>query len=146
MAKSLRSSVKKSNRSKLRSRVFAPIEDARNERLSAKLLALASQPKPPKSEMEVDSQPSKASAAVPSVDDPSKSRSKEDTLTVGAEAQERAEGLSSSLSLQQVSCQAGLANQEKAGEEMLYMLLGLASEVVGFESDGRLLLQFHGIY
>lgn len=44
MAKGLRSSVKKSNRAKLRTRVFAPVEDARTERLSKKLLELADKP------------------------------------------------------------------------------------------------------
>jgi len=34
--------------------VFGPAEQARNERLSKKLMELASQPKPPKSEMEVE--------------------------------------------------------------------------------------------
>jgi hypothetical protein len=48
MAKGLRSSVKKANKTKLRARVFGPIEDARTQRLSAKLLELASQPKPSK--------------------------------------------------------------------------------------------------
>lgn len=58
MAKGLRSSVKKSNRSKLRARVFGPVEAARNERLHAKLLEAVQAPKPDppkKSEMEVDS-------------------------------------------------------------------------------------------
>ncbi|KAF2176256.1 hypothetical protein K469DRAFT_700162 [Zopfia rhizophila CBS 207.26] len=57
MAKGLRSSVKKSNRSKLRSRVFAPVEDARTERLHAKLLEAVKQPRlepAKKSEMDVD--------------------------------------------------------------------------------------------
>ncbi|MCJ1258471.1 hypothetical protein MMC24_006304 [Lignoscripta atroalba] len=44
MAKGLRSSTEKTNRSKLRSRVFRPVETARRERLSAKLLELASRP------------------------------------------------------------------------------------------------------
>lgn len=44
MAKSLRSSRVKANNSNLRSDVFGPAEDARKERLSAKLLDLASQP------------------------------------------------------------------------------------------------------
>jgi hypothetical protein len=43
MAKSARSSVKKSNKSKLRARVFEPVEDARTERLSAKLLQLVTE-------------------------------------------------------------------------------------------------------
>ena len=42
MAKGLRSSTKKANKSILRRRVFGPIEDARKERLSVKLLELAS--------------------------------------------------------------------------------------------------------
>lgn len=46
MAKSARASVKKHNKTNLRHRVFAPVEQARNERLNAKLLELASQPKP----------------------------------------------------------------------------------------------------
>ena len=42
MAKGLRSRVKKVNKQKLRSNVFGPVEEARKERLSAKLLELAS--------------------------------------------------------------------------------------------------------
>ena len=54
MAKSARaSSVKKKNQ-KLKKNVFGPVETARNERQSAKLLELASQPKPPRPEMDVD--------------------------------------------------------------------------------------------
>ncbi len=45
MAKSLRSSRNKTNNSKLRYKVFGPVEDARKERLSAKLLELASKDK-----------------------------------------------------------------------------------------------------
>lgn len=46
MAKSSRSSTRKANNVRLKKGVFGPIEIARNERLSAKLLELASQPKP----------------------------------------------------------------------------------------------------
>ena len=45
MAKGLRSSTKKANRTQLRSGVFGPVEEARKERLSAKLLELASKPR-----------------------------------------------------------------------------------------------------
>lgn len=56
MAKGLRSSRNKANNSKLRSTVFSRGEDARKERLSAKLLELASKPKPkPKRKREDDS-------------------------------------------------------------------------------------------
>ncbi|KAL8914118.1 MAG: hypothetical protein Q9171_001234 [Xanthocarpia ochracea] len=46
MAKGLRSSVKKANRSRLRSKVFGPVEEARKQRLSAKLLSKAVEPSP----------------------------------------------------------------------------------------------------
>lgn len=46
MAKGLRSSTKKTNRAKLRSRVFSPVETARTERLSRKLLELAGRAAP----------------------------------------------------------------------------------------------------
>lgn len=46
MAKSVRSSVRKRNSTKLRSTVFGPAADARTARLSAKLQELASQPRP----------------------------------------------------------------------------------------------------
>ena len=45
MAKGLRSSRVKTNKSKLRAQVFGPVEDARKERLSAQLLELASRPR-----------------------------------------------------------------------------------------------------
>lgn len=46
MAKSVRASVSKRNKAKLRATVFGPAVDARTERLSAKLQELASQPSP----------------------------------------------------------------------------------------------------
>lgn len=41
MGKGLRSSVKKANKARLRSKVFGPVEQARKERLSLKLLETA---------------------------------------------------------------------------------------------------------
>lgn len=56
MAKGARASTKKANNVRLKAGVFGPVESARNERLSAKLLELASQPKPRKEDvvMEVE--------------------------------------------------------------------------------------------
>ena len=54
MAKSSRSSIVKKNKASLKKSVFGPVEQARSERLNAKLLALAQQPKPEKQEMEVE--------------------------------------------------------------------------------------------
>lgn len=54
MAKSARSSQIKNNNQRLKKNVFGPVEEARAARLSAKLLEIASQPKPQKDvEMEV---------------------------------------------------------------------------------------------
>lgn len=46
MAKSSRASTIKANNQRLKKQVFGPVESARTERLSAKLLELAAQPKP----------------------------------------------------------------------------------------------------
>lgn len=46
MAKGLRSSTRKANNQRLKNNVFGPVEAARAERLSAKLMELANQPKP----------------------------------------------------------------------------------------------------
>lgn len=52
MAKGSRSSVRKTNNQALKARVFGPVETARTERLSQKLLELAQQPRPQKNEMD----------------------------------------------------------------------------------------------
>jgi hypothetical protein len=52
MAKSSRASTIKSNNQRLKAKVFGPVESARAERLSAKLLELAAAPKPPRPEAE----------------------------------------------------------------------------------------------
>ncbi|SPN98337.1 uncharacterized protein DNG_01384 [Cephalotrichum gorgonifer] len=46
MARGLRSNARKANNRKLKANVFGPVEDARAERLSAKLMEVANQPKP----------------------------------------------------------------------------------------------------
>jgi len=50
MAKSSRASSRKANNQRLKTKVFGPVELARNERLSAKLLELAAAPKPERSD------------------------------------------------------------------------------------------------
>ncbi len=54
MAKSSRSSTIKANNRRKAASVFGPAEIARNERLSAKLLELAKQPKPETSDVNMD--------------------------------------------------------------------------------------------
>ncbi|KAI1268666.1 hypothetical protein F5Y18DRAFT_238645 [Xylariaceae sp. FL1019] len=50
MAKSSRASSRKANNQRLKAKVFGPVESARAERLSARLLELAAQPKPERAE------------------------------------------------------------------------------------------------
>ncbi|KAJ6787732.1 hypothetical protein PWT90_03480 [Aphanocladium album] len=54
MAKSGRSSTRKANNRRLAASVFGPAETARAERLSAKLLELAKQPKPETSDANME--------------------------------------------------------------------------------------------
>ncbi|QPG95737.1 hypothetical protein C2857_001874 [Epichloe festucae Fl1] len=63
MAKSARSSSKKENNRRLYAKVFSPAEAARNDRLSAKLLELAKQPKPESSDTNMDANIVEDSAA-----------------------------------------------------------------------------------
>lgn len=72
MAKSSRASTVKANNRRLKRNVFGPVEAARLERLSAKLLETAAQPKPVTDDAEemkiVDGQDEEAVAAAPAED------------------------------------------------------------------------------
>lgn len=69
MAKGLRASVKKNNKTQLRKKVFESVEKARNERLSAKLLQLAEEPKPRlDKDIDMDSKGAEA-AEIPAADE-----------------------------------------------------------------------------
>lgn len=63
MGRSLRSHRSKKNNTNLRKKVFDPVETARSERLSEKLLKLAQQPKPPRQDMEVEGEAADAKDA-----------------------------------------------------------------------------------
>lgn len=72
MAKGLRSTVKKRNRAKMRTNLYGPADQARTERLSAKLQEIASQPAPLKEkilDMEVDVSESRTSDDVAEAED-----------------------------------------------------------------------------
>ncbi|KAL4725585.1 hypothetical protein ACLX1H_007734 [Fusarium chlamydosporum] len=60
MAKSARASTRKANNRRLVKNVFGPAEAARNERLSAKLLELAKQPKPESSDVKMNTEEEEA--------------------------------------------------------------------------------------
>ncbi|TID15849.1 hypothetical protein E6O75_ATG08907 [Venturia nashicola] len=133
MAKGLRATSKKNNRLKIRSRVYAPVDEARTERLSQRLLDLASQPKPAKTEMDVDAE---------------KEASNKDQ-----DAPATTEGLSFRLSCPipvSLSDSEGGSDSgeekhrdlEAAGDDMFYHLLGLCTDIDidGFGEGGELLM------
>jgi len=160
MAKGLRASVKKSNRQKLRSNVFAPVEDARTQRLHEKLLETIRQakPEPPqKQDMDVDSNHGNAAHTQPLTSPPS-------TNFLTTEANPENEYPKGSLfsatripqTLLSVSCEEVYENSEDSDAcetptadddgamacELLWHCLGLSSDVVGFTEDGKLQLAF----
>lgn len=152
MAKGLRSSVKKTNRTKLRSRVFEPMENARLERLHAKLLEAAQQPKPEtpkKNEMEVDTaegnsrhrcQPTLTqNADLSPLADTAPDASKEDEFPKGLSI--LTASIPPSLSTNAAPGYLDPTTDARASEH-LYHLLGLSSDVVGFTSDGDLAFAF----
>ncbi|PVI07606.1 hypothetical protein DM02DRAFT_580214 [Periconia macrospinosa] len=139
MAKGLRASTKKSNRSALRSRVFEPVENARLERLHQKLLEAAQQPKPEnpkKNDMELDAPEETNDAA-----------SNEEDFPKGS-SHNLAAVIPSSF-LHDTTTTQSPSYSEMAAEacidddfEHLYHLLGLSSDIVGFTPDGQLELAF----
>lgn len=166
MAKGLRASVKKNNKSKLRSKVFGPVVDARTERLSAKLLELAQQAKPAKSEMEVDSEKGMTNEPFLSlaVWTPSHSLPTESTTTEAVITQQLAEGSSYDvafpipLSLSDTESDSGgedagkqnfVVNEEDDDEAIFYQVLGLCTDVLGFDDSGEpggLLMRYDEVF
>jgi len=159
MAKGLRASVIKRNNSKLRARVFGPVENARTARLSAKLLELASQPKPQKEGMEIDKEDCEhiESTCIAQAVTNTAAATKNDGNTENTEDAEGMSSLASSpatsadsgakedRSLAMLSLFTGISKSQlhgrtkkKAEEESLYHVLGLYS---GFLDDGDLLLE-----
>lgn len=164
MAKSARASAVKKNNQRLKKKVFGPVESARNERLGAKLLELANQPKPPRTEMEVE-QRGKSTVA-PSTKD----TTDDETPTEQQDAAEK-EGASASLSIpippsflripssndQSLPTPPDtppadatttfpildLPAQKSLAKELLFFhLLGASTDIVGFDHNGDLELSF----
>ncbi|KAF2657390.1 hypothetical protein K491DRAFT_594942 [Lophiostoma macrostomum CBS 122681] len=128
MAKSARASVKKSNRTKLRARVFAPVESARTARLHAKLLELAQQPKPEppkKTDMDVDSVQEPATAAA-------------DEYPKGSciMTAKMPQSLTASTSAPKPTA------RDNYDMRNLFFHLGLCSDIVGFSDAGELEFAF----
>ena len=151
MAKGLRASVNKRNKSKLRDRVFGPVEAARTERLSAKLLELAQQPKPSRdTEMKVDGQEveiaEKEGANVAEDATESQSLSLPFTLSFPIPASLSScnsdEGDHSSESGSDTEAKSVIEGYWSESEDNFYTMLGLCNDIAGFSSCGHLELVF----
>jgi hypothetical protein len=151
MAKGLRATTKKNNRVKIRARVYAPVDEARTERLSQKLLELASQPRPGKTDMELD--PEKGESPPPAQISPIIFVCTNNSAEVSSKHPDTqtAEGLSfrlscpfpASLGDSEGESEGGEEKQKDAeadGDEMFYHLLGLCTDIGGFGRGGELLM------
>ncbi|EMD67593.1 hypothetical protein GGP41_007464 [Bipolaris sorokiniana] len=130
MAKGLRASSKKANRTKLRARVFGPVEQARMERLHAKLLETIQQPKPENSQMDTAEDTNTAAETTTAAN--------EDDLPKGSSF------LTAPIprSLSDPSSKPLDAAQDDCDLRNLCFHLGLCSDVVGFTTDGHLEFAF----
>ncbi len=142
MAKSARASSKKVNHTKLRARVFGPVEKARAERLHAKLLETIQQPKPEKTEMDtaedgklrhtqqkyLPTDCSKATDEATKEDDYPKGTS----FLTAPIPRSLSESDPHKLDLAQDNLEA----------RNLYFYLGLSSDIVGFGHDAHLTFAF----
>ncbi|GAB7322810.1 hypothetical protein MBLNU13_g05379t1 [Cladosporium sp. NU13] len=144
MAKGLRASRTKKNNQALSKRVFGPVEAARNERLSAKLLALAQQPKAPREEMEIEKDTADKEATAegtPSLSIPiPKSIASKDhhhqLLTPPSTPP-----TSNNTPTNPILDRAG--QHAMAQEQLFFHLLGASSDILGFDEGGDLRLAFN---
>lgn len=155
MAKGLRSSVKKSNRSKLRTRVFEPVENARLERLHQKLLETAQQPKPEtakEKEMDLDSAEGNNNR-LPRANAHTLIYSPADADAATANQADKEEDFPKGSLFLTASIPQSLTDTHSTPEKPapthddlegrnLYHLLGLCSDVVGFTPRGNLKFAF----
>jgi hypothetical protein len=164
MAKGLRASRTKKNNQALSKRVFGPVEAARNERLSAKLLALAQQPKAPREEMEIEKGMQTrhhASKPVAAADIPLPEADKEATaegtpslsipIPKGIAFNDHhhqqlltppsTPPTSNNTPTNPILDRAG--QHAMAQEQLFFHLLGASSDILGFDEEGDLRLAFN---
>lgn len=142
MAKSARASSKKANHTKLRARVFGPVEKARAERLHAKLLETIAQPKPEKTDMDT-AEDSELLA-------PRRTHTFADLSKATADATKE-HGFPKGSSFLTAPVPRSLSGttskhldpaQESTELRNLCFYLGLCSDIVGFSDDGELQFAF----
>jgi hypothetical protein len=165
MAKGLRASRTKKNNQALSKRVFGPVEAARNERLSAKLLALAQQPKAPREEMEIEKgmhtrhHASKSIAAADiSLPEADKEATAEGTPSLSIPIPKgiafndhhhhqqlltppSTPPTSNNIPTNPILDRAG--QHAMAQEQLFFHLLGASSDILGFDEEGDLRLAFN---
>ncbi|KAH0288389.1 hypothetical protein M436DRAFT_79266 [Aureobasidium namibiae CBS 147.97] len=155
MGKGLRSSVLKTNNRKLKKNVFGPVEAARTERLSQKLQELASQPKPPKAEMEVEeSTESKQAASEAKATNANgalnalaipvpKSLAHQCPATAAASMNMLTPPPTPPLDISDFSKPSvRSAHRHYADEQLFFHLLGVSTDIHGFDSFGNICLGF----
>lgn len=167
MAKSSRASVIKTNRKALKRKVFGPAEQARAERLSKKLMELASQPKPPRAEMDVEGIAN--ACKLPGV--PTELTSYTDAKDMDVEDKETVPAADGALRLFSIPIPDSLLpetaqlptppptpptlcdenfpsptnhadNARVASEQLFYHFLGCATDIAGFNDRGDLMVNF----
>ncbi|CAC9895533.1 unnamed protein product [Aureobasidium pullulans] len=155
MGKGLRSSVNKTNNRKLKKNVFGPVETARTERLSQKLMELASQPKPPKSEMEVEessdskqaeseAKAANANGALNALAIPvPKSLAHQCPATAAASMNMLTPPPTPPLDISDFSKPSiRSAHRHYADEQLFFHLLGVSTDIHGFDTFGNICLGF----
>ncbi|KAI4741575.1 hypothetical protein E4T50_07975 [Aureobasidium sp. EXF-12298] len=155
MGKGLRSSVLKTNNRKLKKNVFGPVEAARTERLSQKLQELASQPKPPKAEMEVEesndskqaeseAKATNANGALNALAIPvPKSLAHQCPATAAASMNMLTPPPTPPLDISDFSRPSvRSAHRHYADEQLFFHLLGVSTDIHGFDSFGNICLGF----
>ena len=156
MAKGLRASSKKANRTKLRARVFQPVEEARLERLHQKLLETAQQPKPESAkakEMDVDAEGTPLPS--PGTNNPDLTCTLTDTTaTTGTKEDAFPKGsfllttpiphslLATSTSTSTSTSTAPNPDPDLDPDSPFYHLLSLSTSIQGFTPTGHLTLFF----
>ena len=135
MAKGLRASSERTNRRKLRTNVFGPVEKARAERLHAKLLATinSDKPAPPKNKVANESTSHPPTAARTALTD---------TAAAATEAKDDVEKGSFILSAPVPQCLSTDEPEDSTAMRDFCFYLGLSGDICGFTAAGDLQFAF----
>ncbi|KAG9197075.1 hypothetical protein G6514_002480 [Epicoccum nigrum] len=141
MAKGLRASSERTNRRKLRTKVFGPVETARAERLHAKLLATinSDKPAPPKNKV------ANESTFLPPTVCTALALALTDTAAAATEAKDDVEKGSFFLSAPVPPCLSSTRTADEADSTAMRdfcFYLGLSADICGFTAAGDVQFAF----